>query len=470
MDEERKRAEEERKRKELRAEEERKRVEEERKRAEERQRRMDDEIQRLKLSSTAAARLEEFDKRQVWTLNDVTRFLGSNELAALDASGLSNCIKQVVNAKTEPQSQWGALFELFGCNLCDTHTVNDPAVNLTDRDGTKHYPDFSFVVGPSVLWERLVWVAELKKDLTDAAWRDAVVQVFSRVLELFDHQPERVVVPSIVLDRQSVSFVRLQRGPNRELQLFVSERLQLFENVGTDWLFTEHGVLLRRFLGLSPSDCGYVSVEMPILLGKKMRSILRPGLTTSVYIGEDGLVYKKGPRVAREAEMLHRVEKLFPSVCPKVFVCEGDVLCMAAGTDVRGVLKEVDVALLASQLFWHVYQVHECGLVHGDIKPGNVLRMSARPQQYVLCDWDSATEWEAGEDVTRRCTAGFCEAGPLNCVTLEDFDLLGVYWTVAYILASIGKGGPIGTSAWLRDQIKCMSPCASGASNSVVLA
>jgi hypothetical protein len=131
---------------------------------------------------------------------------------------------------------------------------------------------------------------------------------------------------------------------------------------------------------------------------------------------------------------------------------------MAAGTDVRGVFNEVDVALLSSQLFWHLYQVHECGLVHGDIKPGNVLRMSATPQQYVLCDWDSAMDREASEDVTRRCTAGFCETGPLNCVAPEDFDLLGVYWTVAYILAANVQGKPIGTSAWLRDQIKFMSP------------
>ena len=161
---------------------------------------------------------------------------------------------------------------------------------------------------------------------------------------------------------------------------------------------------------------------MPVLLGQTMQSMLRPGLTTSVYIGKDELVYKKGPRVALEAKMLHRVEKLLPRVCPKVFACEGDVLCMAAGSDVRGVLNEVDVAVLASQLFWHVYQVHECGLVHGDIKPGNVLRMSATPQQYVLCDWDSAAEWKDGVAVTTRCTAGFCETGCLTCKTLEDFD------------------------------------------------
>jgi hypothetical protein len=244
------------------------------KRMDEEQKRMEDEIQRLKLSSTAATRWEEFDKRQLWTLNDVVRFLGSNELPALDSSGLSDCITQVVKAKSEPQSEWNTLFKLLGCNLCDTHAVNDPAVNLTDRDGTKHYPDFSSVVGPRVLWEKLVWVAELKKDLTDALWRDAVVQVFSRVLELFDRQPERVVVPSIVLGRKSVSFVRFERGVKRELQLFVSERLQLFEKVGTAWSFTEYGVLLRRFLGLSPSDCGYVNVKMPILLGMSMQSIL----------------------------------------------------------------------------------------------------------------------------------------------------------------------------------------------------
>ena len=428
------------------------------KREKEERKLMFDEIQRLKLSSSARVRDLEFDKATCWKLNDIELFLGRSELPLLDASLLSDCIERVVEANSEPQSEWNSLLTFLGCNVCDTHAVNNSLVNLTDRDGTKHYPDFSFVVGSTVLWERLVWVAELKKDLTDAKWRDAVVQVFSRLFELFDHQSERVVVPSIVLDKKSVSFVRVERNAHRELQLFVSERLQLFKNVDGAWSFSEHGELLRRFLSLSPSQCGYVNVVMPIFLGKKMQSILRPGLTTCVYVGEDGHVYKKGPRVAHEAAMLRLVEKLVPSVCPEVLTFEGDVLCMPAGMDVRGVFNEVDVAVLASQLFWHVYQVHECGLVHGDIKPGNVLRMCAVPQKYVLCDWDSATDQQADVDVERRCTAGFCEPGPLNCVTPEDFDLLGVYWTVAYVLASKTQGSRIGASAWLKDQIKWMSP------------
>lgn len=154
-----------------------------------------------------------------------------------------------------------------------------------------------------------------------------------------------------------------------------------------------------------------------------MPSTLRHGLETCVYIGEDQRVYKR-----------QRCFRSWYSVSVQLFMAARKMCCVWCVCG--GLILEVDVSLLASQLFWHLYLVHECGLVHGDIKPANVLRMSAEPQQYVLCDWDSAARLNVGEDIVisrRRCSAGFCETGLLNCESLED--LLGLYWTVAYMVA-----------------------------------
>jgi hypothetical protein len=200
----------------------------------------------LKLSATAATRQEEFDKRLEWRVADIRRLVASVVVPDQPTLQiLSSQIKRVQNANLEPQKEWKGLFELIGCrSLFDTHETN--SCHLVDRDGSKHFPDFSCAVGSTVIWERLVWIAELKKKLTDSEWRNAVVQAFSRIVEIFDHQPDREIVPSVVLDREYVSFVRVERGKGREFQLFVSERLRLFESTNGDANSSTRQVWIRR--------------------------------------------------------------------------------------------------------------------------------------------------------------------------------------------------------------------------------
>jgi hypothetical protein len=57
-------------------------------------------------------------------------------------SVLVTFVAGVVQAKRKPQLEWNRLFDLLGCKVRDTHGINDDTCKLTDRDGTKHYPDF----------------------------------------------------------------------------------------------------------------------------------------------------------------------------------------------------------------------------------------------------------------------------------------------------------------------------------------
>jgi hypothetical protein len=198
-----------------------------------------------------------------------------------------------------------------------------------------------------------------------------------------------------------------------------------------------------------------------------MMSMLRRGLETSLFRGHDDLVYKIGPRVQNEVEILKQLQGCEPKVCPRLLRSDKDSLCFSLGEDVQGVFEEVSVKILASQLFWHLYLIHECGIVHGDIKPSNVLRMSREPEQYVFCDWDSAAKWQPGMDIPqRRCTRGFCETLLFSCTSPHDFDLLGLYWTVAFMHACQSEKKHIGTSTWLMSQVAAVTP-SQGASAQV---
>jgi serine/threonine protein kinase len=94
---------------------------------------------------------------------------------------------------------------------------------------------------------------------------------------------------------------------------------------------------------------------------------------------------------------------------------------------------DLDLARLACDLYWAVYQLHEARVVHCDIKPANVVRMV--DGQHRLVDFDRALDLNCGRERT-VWTEGFDHHDDVIVQERpEDFDLEGVFWTVVYLWA-----------------------------------
>jgi hypothetical protein len=446
------------------------------------------ELLTVKLSATAAAAQAVFDKRIPWLAADVEAMLRAVDVPAeVHEAATLELVVRLEKASVVPQ-RWADIFSAlsFGvrraklskqeqarldqinakakksdkerqelmelqermrleCNIVNTH-----ASSLLEEDGARHLPNFSCYAGPSQAWEALLWMAEFKWSFgTD--FRDAVMQVFSRCLALFKHQPGRHAVVSVVLDCSRVAFVKVERGSATPFVLHVSDQFALFD-VATDNL-SVHGEWLLRFVCLSPERCGYVRPDLPKLMGVQMDGVVARGLATVVYRGADGKIYQQGPRAAAEAEMIGLVAKCDPAICPAVLGAEGDVVCIAAGSDVRAVLNAVDVAACVGELFWGLFQMHAAGVVHLDVKPANVLRMGAQGP-FVFCDFDSAQHkaWFSAEE--RRASAGFADKYLFVVSDAEDWDLLGLYWTALYMVVAKAvvatREGTLSVRKWLE--------------------
>jgi hypothetical protein len=259
------------------------------------------------------------------------------------------------------------------------------------------------------------------------------MQVFRRLMELLDHQPHRTRAYGIGLDALHVCFVRIEcnlDNPQGERRLYASAPLVLFNS---DCTWGEHGQLLLRFLRLTPAALDFVDVELPVLLGVKMETVLCHRAGAILYRAAQ-TVYKVGERADHEHAMLERLMSCQPPVCPHVMGHAAGVVAMEAGTDVR-VAVDLNLAALARDLYWAVYQLHEARIVHCDIKPANVVRMP--DGQHCLVDFDRALDLKSGAIDRLVWTEGFNhledviaeEEGP------EDFDLESVFWTVVYLWA-----------------------------------
>lgn len=384
----------------------------------------EDTIQRLKLVSTTQAIQEEYNKHVPWKIDEVEHWL-KGEVESFDVQPLE---KQ----KLEPpvQNWWSDMLLGRFPSVIDTHSKCE----LLGKDGTQHKPDFTMVCGPSVLWERLDRVLEVRPSIiTVAEKRDVVIQVYTRLIEVLDHQPERVVVYGAALDHANACFVRVERklsDPNNRT-LFVSDCLKLFQvQEDTKSVWSDHGELLLRFLNLSAVDCGYVEVKLPKVLGVEMESVLCRRKNVVLYLADDA-VYKVTKEAQKESEFLKRLKSCNPQVCPGLLNSKGDAFSMQKGIDARAVEK-LNLAQLTKDLFWAIYQMHDVGVVHCDIKPSNVVLLN---NVFCLIDFDAAIHWRDAGAQRRRWTKEFASSGLILEQDTKDYDMVGLFWTVTFFVA-----------------------------------
>jgi tRNA A-37 threonylcarbamoyl transferase component Bud32/predicted Holliday junction resolvase-like endonuclease len=403
------------------------------KRVEEEQIRLRDDLQRARLVSTTQAIQDEFDKRVGWKISDLEEWL-TGDVKIIDIAPMSwSKYESVV------QGWWVETLRSFP-NVKDTHAH----CRLLGHDGTLHKPDLTMIVGPSVLWEKVDRVIELKPSITSPAeTRDVVVQLYTRMIEILDHQPQRVVVYGAALDHGNACFIRVERKLERPLErkLYVSDCLELFE--GTRW--SVHGELLLRFLKLSAEACGFVEVKLPMVLNVQMESVLCRRRNSAVYLAQN-VVYKTSSTFLMEAEIMKRLAECRPPVCPRLLSdvsCDSSSFAMEFGMDSRGV-EGLDLKQLTGDLFWAVFQLHEQKIVHCDIKPSNVVFLNGA---YCFIDFDAAVELRDGVE-RRRMTEAFSSSPLVKEESCADWDMVGVFWTVTFFHARASTGSAWRNSCW----------------------
>jgi tRNA A-37 threonylcarbamoyl transferase component Bud32 len=401
------------------------------KRMEEEQVRLRDELQRARLVSTTQAIQDEFDKHVHWKLSELVEWL-TGDVKMIDVAPLTMGRKE-----QEVQTWWVKALASFP-NVKDTHVH----CQLIGHEGTLHKPDLTMIVGPSVLWEMVDRIIELKPSITTTAeTRDVVIQLYTRMIEILDHQPERVVVYGAALDHANVCFIRVERTLGRPLErtLHVSDCLTLFED--KNW--SVHGKLLLRFLNLSAEACGFVKVELPRVLNVQMESVLCRRRNATLYLAQN-VVYKVSRSAMMEAEIMRRLAECRPCVCPALVSSDLTSLAMEFGQDARSV-EHLDLSHLSSDLFWAVFQLHEQNIVHSDIKPSNVVLLNGA---YCLIDFDAAMELSDGAQ-RRRTTEAF-SSSPLLLKeeSCEDWDMVGLFWTVTFFHARASSGSGWRNSHW----------------------
>jgi hypothetical protein len=394
-----------------------------------------DELQRVKLVSSTQAMQEEFDKHIQWKIGELEEWLKGEvkliQVSVMEASKVEDAV----------QRWWKNVLLANFSTMKDTHAKCN---TLVGRDGTMHKPDFTMTVGPSILWEKIDRVFELKPSIVcPAERRDVVVQLYARLVEVFDHQPERVVAYGIALDHANVCFVRAERdlsSPNVR-RLYVSDCLNLFEK--NEWSI--HGRLLLRFLALSARECGFVEVVLPRILDVQMESVLCRRPDGVVYLA-GGLVFKKSKRAAREVAFLRELSECLPRVCPSISLFDEESFAMGLGQDSRSV-EHLDLNRLTSDLFWGIYQLHEKGISHCDIKPSNVVLMDG---SFCLIDFDAAIHLNRNEERTRY-TKEFATSTMLSEREETDWDLVGLFWTVTFFYARQCAGHQWRSSHWTEE-------------------
>ena len=398
--------------------------------------RLQDEMQRIKLVSSTQAKEEEYKKSIKWELSEIEGWLKEVEMKVFEVEPLKKCDRE-----SPLQNWWTIALQANFPTVMDTHRE----CHLIGRDGAQHKPDLTMVVdGTTIVWERVDRMLELKPSiLNPAEKRDAVIQVYSRLIEVFDHQPNRTVAYGAALDHANLCFVRVDRkfGSPTIRTLYVSDCLNLFD--GNSW--SRDGQLFLRFLSLSARDCGFVDVVLPEILGVQMESVLCRHKDAVLYMA-DRVVYKVTKNATEEISFMKRLEGCQPVVCPKLLKQSDNAFSMQMGIDARNV-ERLDLNSLIRDLFWVIYQMHEASVIHCDIKPSNVLLLD---DAFCLIDFDAAVL--LSPDVERfRYTEAFASSDLLIEKEARDWDLVGLFWTVTYFVAQSQTGSKWQTSQWTTE-------------------
>jgi hypothetical protein len=417
-------------------------------------------IFRLRMQSSVPSHRDEvFNDHVKWPISDVEHFLASvgpsaGDVSAQDVRTLRSCRNEA-----QLQQRWFEILRMLDSEVQDTHQSHksggQPRFALKDAFGTHHFPDITRAVGPSVVWENVLWMMELKFDLTPAELRDAVVQLYVRLLEVLERQPDRAFCVGAVCDKETVAFVRAER---KERRLLVSDRLSLFDE-RDEW--TQHGQLLLRFAGLGkkPEAGGFVPAVLPVILDLQTTTRLSGRNQRGVEVwGSAEAVVKCGPEpvVAHEARLLEKLGACRPQVAVRLLKQGSGCFSMEVCDDLQEAVEGLVVEEVAGQLFWHLFQLHEAGIVHGDVKPGNVLLLKSSGSA-VLCDFEGAVEWRDGDaPPSRLCTKGFDHDAALVNATPRDWDVEGLLWTVVYLLArqcAISEDTRLSSRDWMSNRV-----------------
>ena len=113
------------------------------------------------------------------------------------------------------------------------------------------------------------------------------------------------------------------------------------------------------------------------------------------------------------------------------------------------------VETVVGSVFWALRLLHEGGVGHNDVKPGNIL--VTREGRVVLCDAGSAFDLKGKWPHTRGCTEAFCGTRLFAAQTDADarlWDVEGLLWTGLYLVSCVRDGKAMSYRRWNDERAK----------------